>query len=300
MASVSISTMWSVKYAKMAGFLKDVREFGFTHLELSSALKPDTLNSLLQAEDLKVSSVHAPCPNWDTPEGLAVTLSLSSLAEGQRRLAVENVKQTVDLAVQVRAPAVVVHAGYAEMDPEMERNLRKLWTQNGANRMESDELRSRMGQIRKLVSSPHVDAARESLLEIAAYARPKGIRIALENRAHFHEIPNIDEMMDILSEFDPQAMGYWHDIGHAEMQSRLGFTPHEDWFAALGHRLIGVHLHDVRGLHDHHAPGIGEMKWDMIAQNLSEDVIRVCEVAEWNEPAHARQTAAFLREKGII
>ena len=292
--------MWSLKYTEMADFLKDVREFGFTHLELSSALKPDTLNSLLQAEDLKVSSVHAPCPNRDTPEGLAGTLSLSSLAEEQRRLAVENVKQTVDLAVQVHAPAVVVHAGYAQMDSEMERNLRKLWTQNGANQIETAELRNRMAEIRKFVSSPYVDVAKKSLLEIAAYAHPKGIRIALENRAHFHEIPNIDEMMDILREFEPGVMGYWHDIGHAEMQSRLGFTPHEDWFAALADRLAGVHLHDVIGLQDHHAPGIGEMKWHMIAQNLPEDVIRVCEVAEWNEPAHTRQTVAFLKEKGII
>ena len=83
---VSLSTMWSLNYENMAEFVQDAREFGFTHLELNSVLTPGKLEELLAVEGLQVSSVHTPCPNVETPEGLASTLSLSSLTRMNVRL----------------------------------------------------------------------------------------------------------------------------------------------------------------------------------------------------------------------
>ncbi len=291
--------MWSLNYADMAEFVREAGEFGFTHLELNTAVTPEKLKELLASGGLQVLSVHAPCPNVETPAGLASTLSLSSFDEDERHLAIEGVERTIDLAGEVGAEVVVVHAGYAELNPGLEREMRKLWEQGKMDTPQFAKLKDVLVKVRQFMACPHVDAAKESLLELAGYARSSGIRLGLENRVHYHEIPDLDEMMDILCEFPPEVVGYWHDVGHAEIQSRIGFTPHREWLEALGDRIIGVHLHDVRVLRDHCAPGTGDLNWDMIARSLPDNIIRVCEIAEWNDPEEARRSAAFLKSKGI-
>jgi len=297
---ISLSTMWSLKYKSMAEFFKDARDFGFTHLELSTALTPEKLKEIQAVEGLEISSVHAPCPNAMTKEGLASTLSLSSCDEDERQMAVRMVKSTVDLAVEMGVRVVIVHAGYATINPEMEKDLRKLYKNGGVDSSEFAELKRQLVDIRQFLVCPHVDAAKESLLELAGYARERGVQLALENRVNYREIPNLDEMLDILSEFNPEVVGYWHDVGHAAIQSLTGFTPHEEWSMALADRMIGVHLHDVRGLQDHCAPGIGDLDWDFIARNLPEGIVKVCEIGEWNSPEDTRKVVAFLKDKGII
>ena len=299
-SQISLSSMWSLNYENMSEFVRDASEFGFTHLELNIALTPEKLKELSPLGDLHVSSVHAPCPNVETAEGLASTLSLSSFDEDERCLAIEGVKRTIDLAVEVGAEVVVVHAGYADMNPEIEKDMRKLCEQGRMDSQEFEELKAVLVKVRQFMACPHVDAAKESLLELAGYARSNGIRLGLENRVNYHEIPNLDEMMDVLGEFQPEVVGYWHDVGHAEIQSRIGFTPHKEWLISLADRMVGVHLHDVRGLRDHCAPGTGDLNWDMIARHLPENITRVCEIGEWNDPEDARDAVTFLKSKGLV
>jgi len=259
LTQISLSTMWSLKYGSMAEFVRRAREFGFTHLELNASLTPGKLDELLAIDGLPISSVHAPCPNARNPEGVeANALSLSALNEDERREAVGFTKATIDLAGRVGAKFVIVHAGWVEMNREVEREMRRLYEEGRASSDEFNSLKSKLLARRKFFACPHVEATKESLLELAGYARSKGVRIGLENRSDRHEIPIIEEMVDILGDLPPETVGYWHDVGHAEIQSRLGFTPHADWFAALADRMFGIHLHDIRGLSDHQAPGIGE------------------------------------------
>lgn len=292
--------MWSLRYKDMAGFIRDALEFGFTHLELNSSLTPERLKDLLDIGEMPVSSVHAPCPNVQTAEGIASSLSLSTLDEDERREAIRASKASIDLAARVGAEVVIIHAGYARMKMDMERELRRLYEGGHASGRETETIRTRLMQMRELLAGPNVDAAKENLLELAVHARGQGVRLALENRVNYNEIPSLDEMMDILGEFSPVEMGCWYDVGHAEIQARTGFTPAGDWLGALADRMIGAHLHDLRGLSDHHAPGAGDLDWDSLAENLPPDVIRVCEIADWNEYDDARRVVPFLQGAGII
>jgi len=301
LTEVSLSTMWSLKYKSMAEFVRRAREFGFTHLELNASLTPEKLNELLAVRGLPISSVHAPCPNARNWEGVeANVLSLSALNEDERREAVGFARATVDLAERVGAGFVILHAGWVVMNPELEQGMRRLYDADQAAGEEFNGLKSRLMAAREFFACPHLEAAKESLLELAGYAHSKGIRLGLENRSDYHEIPTLEEMLDLLGELPPETVGYWHDVGHAEMQSRLGFTPHEDWFTALRDRMFGIHLHDIQGLSDHRAPGTGEQNWEMIAANIPDGAVRVCEIARWNKSADARRTVPFLREKGIV
>ncbi|NQT73819.1 MAG: sugar phosphate isomerase/epimerase [Chloroflexi bacterium] len=301
MTDISLSTMWSQKYTDMNEFVRDVFDYGFTHVELNASLTAKTLKALLTIEALKISSIHSPCPNGPSSEGTkASSLSLSSLNEDERKEAVAFTKNTIELASELAVRVVVLHSGWAELNPDLEMNLRNMYEQGIQNSSDFENAKCTLVNARGFMVCPHIDAAKESLLELAGHARSNGVQLALENRVHYYEIPNIDEMLDILSEFQPEVVGYWHDVGHAEIQARTGFTPHDEWLMALKDRMIGVHLHDVQGIRDHQAPGLGDLDWNLIAENLPKGVIKVCEIGEWNDPKDTRQVVSFLQSKGIL
>ena len=59
---------------------------------------------------------------------------------------------------------------------------------------------------------------------------------------------------------DLNHLGFIYDVGHAQALGRLGFFPAEDWLKSLliaGYSVLI--LHDVIGLSDHFAPGLGEI-----------------------------------------
>lgn len=301
MTNISLSTMWSQNYTDMNEFVHDVLDYGFTHVELNSSLIAERLKELLTIEGLKISSIHSPCPNGPSSEGTkASSLSLSSLNEDERKETVAFAKNTIELASELAVKVVVLHSGWVELSPALEMNLRNMYEKGLYDSDEYTNAKCTLVNARDFMACPHIDAAKESLLELAGLARSNGVQLALENRVHYYEIPNIDEMLDILSEFQPEVVGYWHDVGHAEIQARTGFTPHDEWLMALEDRMIGVHLHDLQGIRDHHAPGLGDLDWDFIAENLPKDIIRVCEIGEWNDPNNTRQAVSFLQSKGIL
>jgi sugar phosphate isomerase/epimerase len=110
----------------------------------------------------------------------------------------------------------------------------------------------------------------------------------------------VDEMAELLSEAPESLVGYWHDAGHAEVQQQLGFSLREEWLSRFKHRMVGIHLHDIHGISDHHAPGKGNMNWEMIAKYLPRGIVKVCEIGEWNDERQIQGVVEFLRSKGIL
>ena len=302
LAEVSLSTMWSNgKYDHMGEFVREAKDYGFAHLELNSVLSPDMLEELLGAEDVSISSVHCPCPSVLSSKGVLCTeLSLSALDREAREEAVGFARQAIDLASDVGARAVSIHAGRVEINTNLEVRLRKLYEGGLTSSQEYSDIKDRLVEERESKGSPYLQAARESIRALSAHASEKGILIGLENRVHFHEIPSLEEMVQLLVEFDNGSIGYWHDVGHAEIQSRLGFTAHHEWFPRIDDKMIGVHLHDVIEVRDHYAPGMGGVAWDMVSANLHPNVIRVCEIGEWNRPIDARRAVSFLEGVGVV
>ena len=146
----------------------------------------------------------------------------------------------------------------------------------------------------------HLEAARRSLRELADYASLHGVALGLENRYHYHEIPSPDDAAALLADYTNEVAGYWHDVGHAEVQHRLGLIDRHAWFPRLTSRTIGAHLHDVDGIGDHRAPGNGDVDWSYIAAGLPADALRVFEIDQRQPDAAVAAAPAFLREKGVV
>ena len=135
---------------------------------------------------------------------------------------------------------------------------------------------------------------------LAKYARERGVRLGLENRADYHEIPSLEEMKDMLHAFDDGVVGYWHDTGHAHNTEALGFTAAKEWLRCLGQRLFGLHLHDVQGINDHRVAGVGEVDFAALRPYLTPEVIPVCEFAAGPSLADIRAGREYLARQGIL
>lgn len=284
----------------MAEFAAKARKLGFTHVEPNSSVSPALLNELLKT-GVPISSIHSPCPAVSSSRGIPVSsLSLSSLDMSQRMEAVGFTRKTVDLAASVKATAIVLHMGEVPVDLSLRDRLYKLHDEGCAQT--GEYRRAREDLVRQRISLAHlyVDAARDSLQVLGKYGQEKGIMLGLETRFHFNEIPNMDEMTDLLDYVPAQAAGYWHDAGHAEVQQQLGFSLHEEWLSRFEDRMVGIHLHDIRGIADHHAPGEGNMNWEMIARYLPQGIVKVCEIGEWNDEHQMQGVVRFLQTKGIL
>jgi sugar phosphate isomerase/epimerase len=208
--------------------------------------------------------------------------------------------QTLDVAQRLGAGAVVVHVGHVEVDRSIEKEMRRLYVALEEDSPRFEALRQQLAEARAERASPHMDAVRRSLETLVAEARQRGLRLGMENRVHYHEIPTLEEARALLDEFDPDVLLYWHDAGHAQVLHNLRFIRHEAWLEAFGDGMLGIHFHDVMGMRDHLACGLGEIDWGWIGGYLTPDTLRTCEFDWYFEPEHLWQGVEFLDRAGCL
>lgn len=299
-SGLSLSTMWaSGRFANMVEFAARAEALGFDQVEPNAWLTPRRLRELIES-GIPISSIHSPCPAVPSSRGDgASSLLLSSLDESERREAVSFAERTVDLASSVGAAAIVLHMGEAPVDRSLQAELSRLHSAGLSGSEDYRHVKDELLYRRASAVAPHFEAARRSLLELSEYSGQRGIVLGVETRFHVHEIPDMDEMGHLLKEAPADTVGYWHDVGHAEVQQRLGVGRHEEWLARFKKRMVGIHLHDVVGVSDHYAPGKGEIDWKMVAGYLTPGSVKVCEIGEWNDEEQLRGVIDFLKNQGI-
>jgi sugar phosphate isomerase/epimerase len=157
-----------------------------------------------------------------------------------------------------------------------------------------------MIQARVEAAEASLKSVKKSILELLAHAERSGVRLGIENRYHYMEIPSPDELDILLDLASPDRIGFLYDVGHAQTLDRLGFYAHDEWLNRFGTRILGTHLHDVRGTTDHYAPGLGDVDFDRVAAYLPESAFRTCEFQNFNSPEQVRAGLEFLFERGCI
>lgn len=304
---LSLSTMWRAAQSDSGRELLDsMAGSGLNRWELEYRLTTSVLEDLrgeIQAGRLGLSSLHHPCPHPDWLPRTSASgdaLPLSSLEEDQRGQAVALGLRSLRLAAELGVGTVVFHLGRVEMDFQR-REYHRLLDEGiiqevrGRQRVDRDRL------IRAERAPPHLAAVRRSLDELVPQAERLGVRLGLENRYYPNQIPSLEEMEELLGDYPVPAVGYWHDVGHAEVHAAWGLVKSPTEFLdRLGVRLLGVHLHDVRGSRDHAAPGTGMVDFVGLAPYLRAETIRVLELKEWVTPEEIRAAPAVLEAAGIL
>jgi sugar phosphate isomerase/epimerase len=250
-------------------------EYRITH-SMYQEIKP----RLKLQRTLPVLSVHNVFP---IPEGLGPDAGsgdlflLSSTDPQERSRAVKYAIQTIEHAHDLEARAVVFHLGRVDIPNPVE-EFSRLYNSGKVHEKEALTFIDAQRCARQAIGQKNLDAVLLSLEKLNKEAEKKRIFLGIENRYHFREIPNFEEIGLILKTFQGGYIGYWHDVGHARVQENLGIIGHNDLLEAYSEEIIGIHLHDVRGLEDHLAPGQGEIDYQEIKPFLKPSTIKILEL----------------------
>ncbi|MYI82853.1 MAG: sugar phosphate isomerase/epimerase [Chloroflexi bacterium] len=302
---LALSTMWAVQprfERDLGAFMERAAELGYEAIEINHSMDAEQIGAILGHATLPVTAVHAPAPlERDRRRGWNRGLNLASTDEDERALAVHYTQRSVDVAAEAGAQSVVVHLGsVGERAISAATRLREMYPrwQLAGDGWEQAIFEAR--RERALQAPPYLAQARRSLDELVAYAEPKSIALGLECRLRYHQIPLPEEMVDLLAPYPREAAGYWHDVGHAEVLHRLGLVELGAWFDLLGERLLGTHLHDVDGLQDHRAPGLGNVDFAWLAGRLPATAARTFEINQSQPDEAVRNAIVRLGEAGVI
>lgn len=304
MSKPALSTMWAINrfdFERMGEFADAAQRLGFSAIEINYAIPEEGVRALVE-HGITVGSLHAPAPlerlddqSWN------YNLNLADTDEDQRLEAVRHHKRTIDWAERAGAGYVVCHMGgigHEMFDQELQ--LRKLYDAGSRDGDEIEHLRASAKEKRAREVRPWFEQSRKSFLELVNYAAGKNVALGLENRYHFHEIPDVEETQEMLREATGEQAGYWHDVGHAEVLARIGLGEKHRWLRELEARTIGMHLHDIKGIGDHQAPGQGDTDWDYIKTYIRASTVRTFEIGQHNSEEHVAASIPYLEGLGIV
>jgi sugar phosphate isomerase/epimerase len=192
------------------------------------------------AGDIKISSLHNFCP---LPMGITYAApniyKFTALDSRERENAFKYSVKTLDFAVRVKAKLVVLHMGRIEMDDPTD-TLAEMLEKGRQNSDEYLALCEKTFHERRRHRARAVHFAWEMLDKLADLAEERGITLGIENREALDEIPLEADFPEMMREFDRPGVGYWHDVGHAQIKQNLGFLNHAIHLETMAPRLVGM------------------------------------------------------------
>ena len=280
-------------------FFKRSTEIGFSGFEIGvssvKVSKKDILNCQKRL-NLKIASVHNIfADKLVDPENKRGDF-LASADEKKREETIELTLETARFARQLGARAVILHAGYIEDEDLKEdyRDFKKRWDREKGN---LQALRAHLREMRTFSAYEYVQNVIRSLKTLCQ--RDRETLFCLEPRVNFYEIPSLKEMETIFNRVEEHNLCYWHDTGHCQVQENMGLSRQEDWLKTFKEKMVGIHLHDVRGLKDHLAPGIGDVDFSLVGGYLSKETIKVVEVGSDVSDKELSKSLTFLKRTGL-
>lgn len=278
-----LSTSWNAfRHTSGKALIFEIKKTGFQEVELSFNLTSSMVKEiagLVKDKKIKVGSLHNYCPIPDGLERRAALpdcYSMSSTDEKQRRLAIKYTKRTILTAAALNANAVVLHTGRVEIS-DGTKQLIALYDKGLKNSLQFKRIKNRMAGERKKQAGTFLDNTLKSLEELSRYAQKLKIKLGVENRVYYREIPGFKEIGVILQRFKGGNVYYWHDTGHAQIMDNLGFSVHKEYLDAYGKYMLGMHIHNVRGCKDHQPPHKGDIDLKILKAYVKPQTMKVIE-----------------------
>lgn len=296
---LSLSTSWlSPRHREGRDMAVEARALGFEWIEVSHGTKISQLPGLLdavKAGEIKVSSLHNFCPApvevmMDAPDAFEFT----SPKPAERQRAINLTRKTLEMATRFGTDRVVVHLGSVPMK-SITLQLEELAVQGDLYSKEFTERKLRLVTMREEASKKHLDRVRAALDELIPECEKLGVRLGIETRSHYEQIPNQREMSLLLQEYhDCPWIGSWHDFGHVQRQANLALLDHEIYLREISPRLLGCHVHDVEWpAKDHRTPfSSGGVALAQLLPWVGREVPLIWEIA----PSQKRESIAAALE----
>ena len=222
--------------------IEEIVDLGFTHIELSHGMtiaKLPGIRNAFQRGLFTCSGVHNyfPAPvevMIDAPDAYEFT----SHRPFDRHRAMDMTLRTLDIAAEFGARYLVLHMGSVPLEPKKwSKPLTAEVAAGGAHSPDFTKQKIAFVKKREKIGPLYFHRAMEALEKIAGHAAEFGVKLAIESRSRFEDMPTEREMLKLQQHFaDNPWVGYWHDFGHVQLKHNLGLLDHVEW-PARDHRV---------------------------------------------------------------
>ena len=279
--------------------LREIRDLGFDHAELSHGTRISLLPGIYEAVDageIKISSLHNFCP---LPMGVTRSApniyKLSAERTQERDNAFKYTCKTIETAARLKAPLVVIHYGAMEMKDYTDR-LVDMVAKGERDSSKYQKLCDEVMMKRESIKEPFIDRANELLKRVLPVAEKYGIRLGIENREALEELPLEQDYDFLFRELESPLFVYWHDCGHAQIKENLGFIQHQFHLESQAEKLYGFHIHDVQFPgKDHCEPGTGVVNFAGLKPFVKPEHLKVFEFGPSLTPEQVVRGAAYVK-----
>jgi sugar phosphate isomerase/epimerase len=300
---LAFSSCWNnSRHSDGEKMIEELVDLGFSHIELSHGMTIAKLPGIQKAFKRGIftcSGVHNYFPSpvevmIDAPDAYEFT----SHRPFDRQRAMDMTLRTLELAAEFHAGYLVLHMGSVPMNP-------KRWTHPLTAMVAAGEehgskfIKSKIAFVKKRekIAPLYYHRALEALTTIAERAAGLGIKLAVESRSRYEDMPTEREMLALQAHFaDHPSVGYWHDFGHVQLKHNLGLLDHAEWLGLISPHLIGGHVHDVEWpSRDHRVPFSGTLDYAALLKFFPPGCPLVWELSPSREAAEIR--SALIRWK---
>jgi sugar phosphate isomerase/epimerase len=256
------------------------------------------IQKMFDAGEVRFSSLHNFCPlPVEVMSASPDCYQFSAAAKSERDRAVKQTLQTLDFAERLNAPFVVLHCGSIAMNPVTDELIALA---RGGDLLSRKYVRKKIEAVRRRErdAPQHLKRVKECLKPIVERAAEKNVRLGIEGRRGYEEIPSEREIPQMLDEIAMPNVGYWHDMGHIQIKENLGFLGHAEWLSSIASRTVGCHMQDVKWPgQDHQPPFLGEMKLEPLTRMLPQNCQIVWEISPRLSPEEILQSRAIWKER---
>lgn len=279
--------------------LREIRSLGVEYAELSHGIRISLLPGIFEAVDageIRISSLHNFCPLPMGVERAAPNVyKFSAEDRREQERAFKYTLKTLETAVRVGAKLVVLHTGAVDMKDYTDR-LVEMVGQGLGKTPKYDKLCAEALQKREAKKQRAYDNALELIRRVVDEAKPRGIKLGIENREAMEEIPFESDYDWFLSELRDPTIVYWHDTGHAQIKENLGLINHRQFLESRAARLHGFHIHDVEFPgRDHRPPGGGTIDWAALKPLVKPEHLKILELSPSLSPDAAKMGLEFIK-----
>ncbi len=266
---LAFSTCWNnSRHIDGESMIEEIVDLGFSNIELSHGMSVTKLPGIKKAYErglFTCSGVHNYFPSpvevmIDAPDAYEFT----SHRPFERQRAMELTMRTLEVAADFQAKYLVLHMGSVPLSSRRWTKPLTAAVTDGRQR-ELSYIKEKIAFVKKRekVAPLYFHRAIESLTKLAERAQELGVKLAIESRSRFEDMPTEREMLRLQEQFaDHPWVGYWHDFGHVQLKHNLGLLDHVDWLSHVSKYLIGGHVHDVQWpARDHRTPFSGTLDY---------------------------------------
>jgi sugar phosphate isomerase/epimerase len=283
--------------------IEEIVALGFERIELSHGMSIAKLPGIRKAYQRKLFTcvgVHNyfPAPMEvliDAPDAYEFT----SHREFDRSKAMRLTLQTLETAAEFEAQYVVLHMGSVPMHS-------RLWTKPLTEMLSQSlqspqflDLKARFIEKREKIAPLCFQRSMETLEILQEKAKELGVKLAVESRSRYEDIPSEREMTYLQEYFAANdSIGYWHDFGHVQLKHHLGLLDHPTWLGEMQPYLIGGHLHDVQWpARDHRVPFAGVLDYRILLQYFKPEMPLVWELSSSQKTCDIQSSLHQWREQ---